>query len=120
MNLVTKIDFLPSHGQSYYSAECSGYGATYKVSGMERKSSPLRATLAAVTEGLEEILTKQGKGHKVFVAIENQRIAEALNEKRSLSQLTVFDADTELWTRYIEVRSKFALTFAMQGGRTIS
>jgi len=119
MNLTTDIKFLQSCSECYYSATTRANGIQHESTGMEKNSSALRGTLLAVTAGLEQIESKCGGGHEVFVGLEDSRMAERLNQIRNRDQLTGGD-DDELWTRYMEARNKFHLTFALSGGRTIS
>jgi len=119
MNLTTEVKFLKNSSECYYTARIKVNGDQYESTGMEKNRSPLRGTLLAVIAGLNRIEFTAGAGHKVFVGLEDSRMAARLNQMRSCDQLTGGD-DDELWKKYLEARSKFHLTFALSEGKTIS
>ncbi len=119
MNLTTEVKFLKNSSECYYTAKTNANGDQCQTSGMEKNSSPLRGALLAVTAGLNRIEAIAGAGHKVFVGLEDSRLAARLNQMRDGKQLTDGD-DDDLWKKYLEARTKFHLTFALSGGASIS
>ena len=119
MNLTTDIKFLSNSCECYYTAKTKANGDQYESMGMEKNSSALRGTLLALVAGLKRIESTAGAGHKVFVGLEDSRMAARLNQMRSCDQLTG-GYDDELWKKYLEARNKFHLTFALSEGKTIS